>query len=50
MVLLDRDVARLPVRTDIVGIRLDVAPGDIIECNVPPYEPQLRIELCQPGR
>ena len=47
VVLVDRDVARLPVRTDIVGVRLDVAPGDIIECNVPPYEPELRIELLQ---
>ncbi|MCX7892698.1 MAG: phosphoribosyltransferase family protein [Burkholderiales bacterium] len=48
VVLVDRDVARLPVRTDIVGARLDVAPGDIIECNVPPYEPEFRIDLCQP--
>jgi len=50
VVLVDRDVARLPVRTDIVGARLDVAPGDIIECNVPPYEPAFRIDLCQPGK
>jgi pyrimidine operon attenuation protein/uracil phosphoribosyltransferase len=45
VVLVDRDVARLPVRTDVVGVRLDVAPGDVIECNVPPYEGELRIEL-----
>ena len=50
VVLVDRDVARLPIRTDIVGARLDVAPGDIIECNVPPYEPTFRIDLCQPAR
>jgi pyrimidine operon attenuation protein/uracil phosphoribosyltransferase len=50
VVLVDRDVARLPIRTDIVGARLDVAPGDIIECNVPPYEPVFRIDLCQPER
>ncbi|MCL4799773.1 MAG: phosphoribosyltransferase [Burkholderiales bacterium] len=50
VVLVDRDVARLPVRTDISGVRLDVAPGDIIECHVPPYEPELRIELLQPDR
>jgi pyrimidine operon attenuation protein/uracil phosphoribosyltransferase len=50
VVLVDRDVARLPIRTDIVGARLDVAPGDIIECNVPPYEPVFRIDLCQPAR
>lgn len=48
VVLVDRDVARLPVRTDVAGVRLDVAPGDIIECHVPPYEPELRIELVQP--
>jgi pyrimidine operon attenuation protein/uracil phosphoribosyltransferase len=50
VVLVDRDVARLPVRTDVVGVRLDVAPGDVIECNVPPYEAELRIELLQPAR
>lgn len=44
-VLVDRGVARLPVRADISGLRLDVAPGDIIECHVPPYEPDFRIEL-----
>jgi pyrimidine operon attenuation protein/uracil phosphoribosyltransferase len=48
VVLVDRDVSRLPVRTDVVGMRLDVAPGDIIECNVPPFEPELRIDLCKP--
>ncbi len=44
----DRGVAKLPVRTDIVGVRLDVAPSDIIECNVPPYEAHFRIDLLQP--
>ncbi|HEU0186267.1 MAG TPA: phosphoribosyltransferase family protein [Gallionellaceae bacterium] len=48
MVLVDRGAARLPVRSDIVGVRLDVAPSDIIECNVPPYEDELRIDLLQP--
>ncbi|MFP5380639.1 MAG: bifunctional pyr operon transcriptional regulator/uracil phosphoribosyltransferase [Gammaproteobacteria bacterium] len=48
VVLVDRGVARLPVRTDIVGVRLDVAPSDIIECNVPPYEPRFQIDLMQP--
>lgn len=47
--LVDRCVTRLPVRTDVVGVRLDVAPSDIIECNVPPYEPEFRIELLQPN-
>jgi pyrimidine operon attenuation protein/uracil phosphoribosyltransferase len=36
------------VRTDITGIRLDIAPSDIIECNVPPYENEFKIELLQP--
>lgn len=49
VVLVDRGVSRLPVRTDIVGVRLDVAPSDIIECNVPPYEDQFRIDLLQPA-
>ncbi len=48
VVLVDRGAAKLPVRTDIVGVRLDVAPSDIIECNVPPYEDSFRIDLMQP--
>ena len=44
-VLADRCVARLPVHADIVGIRLQAAPDDVVECNVPPYEDDLRIEL-----
>jgi pyrimidine operon attenuation protein/uracil phosphoribosyltransferase len=47
-VLVDRGAAKLPVRTDIVGIRLDVAPNDIIECNVPPYETEFRIDVLRP--
>ena len=46
--LVDRGVTRLPVRTDVVGVRLDIAPVDIIECNVPPYETEFKIELLQP--
>jgi pyrimidine operon attenuation protein/uracil phosphoribosyltransferase len=48
VVLVDRGAATLPVRTDIVGVRLDVAPCDVIECNVPPYEDSFRIDLLQP--
>ncbi|MDO9468353.1 MAG: phosphoribosyltransferase domain-containing protein [Thiobacillus sp.] len=48
VVLVDRGAAKLPVRTDIVGVRLDIAPPDIIECNVPPYEDSFRIDLLQP--
>jgi pyrimidine operon attenuation protein/uracil phosphoribosyltransferase len=49
VVLVDRGAAKLPVRTDIVGVRLDVAPSDIIECHVPPYEDNFGIDLLQPG-
>ncbi len=48
VVLVDRGATKLPVRSDIVGVRLDVAPSDIIECNVPPYEENFRIDLLQP--
>ena len=44
-VLADRGAARLPVRADVLGLRLDIAPPDVIECNVPPYEPEFKIEL-----
>lgn len=47
-VLVDRCVCRLPLHADVVGVRLAVAPGDVIECNVPPFEPDFRIELLQP--
>lgn len=48
-VLVDRCVARLPVRADIVGIRMQIAAGDVVECHVPPYEPDLAIELLRPA-
>lgn len=48
VMLADRGATRLPVRADVVGVRLDIAPPDIIECHVPPYEPEFRIDLLQP--
>ena len=45
--LADRGVTCLPVHADVVGVRLDIAPGDVIECNVPPYESEFKIELLQ---
>lgn len=48
-VLVDRGASKLPVRIDIAGVRLDVAPTDIIECNVPPYEAEFRIDLLKPS-
>lgn len=49
VVLVDRGATKLPVNSDIAGVRLDVAPSDIIECNVPPYEAEFKIELLQPS-
>ncbi len=48
VVLVDRGANKLPVRIDIAGVRLDVAPPDIIECNVPPYEAEFKIDLLKP--
>jgi len=44
-VLVDRHVAQLPIRADAVGVHLQVAPVDVVECHVPPYEPLFQIEL-----
>lgn len=44
-VLVDRCTSRQPVRADLTGLRLQIAPTDIIECNVPPYEEEFCIEL-----
>ena len=48
VVLVDRGANKLPVRVDIAGVRLDVAPTDIIECSVPPYEAEFKIDLLKP--
>lgn len=44
-VLVHRTVARLPVHADVVGIRLQVPPNDVVECRVPPYEPEFRVDI-----
>jgi pyrimidine operon attenuation protein / uracil phosphoribosyltransferase len=49
-VLVDRGVTVLPVHADVVGLRLEVAPAHIVECHVPPYEPDFSIRLLQPER
>lgn len=46
-VLVDRVCARLPLHADVIGIRLQVAPGQIVECHVPPFEPVFQIVLVQ---
>ena len=48
--LADRCTTRLPVHADVVGVRLAVAPADIVECHVPPYEAEFKIELVKPAR
>jgi len=50
VVLVDRRRARLPIRADIVGLTLEIAPDDVIECNVPPYEADFAIDLWRPGK
>ena len=44
-VLADRHVSQLPVRADVVGVHLQVAPPDVVECHVPPYEALFQIEI-----
>ncbi len=48
--LADRCTTRLPVHADVVGLQLAVAPADIVECHVPPYEADFKIELVKPAR
>lgn len=48
-VLADRGTARLPVHADIVGVHLEVAAGDIVECRVPPFEPDFGIAVIRKG-
>ena len=48
-VLVDRQRLRLPVHADIVGLTLKIAPGDVIECNVPPFEAEFAIDLWRPA-
>lgn len=47
-VLVDRQRHRMPVRADIVGLTLRIAPDDVIECNVPPYEEDFAVDLWRP--
>lgn len=48
-VLVDRVCATLPLHADVAGLKLQVAPGSIVECHVPPFEPTFQIVLVQPG-
>jgi pyrimidine operon attenuation protein / uracil phosphoribosyltransferase len=49
-VLVDRICASLPIHADVSGLRLQVAPGSIVECHVPPFEPLLQVVLVQPAK
>ncbi len=44
-VLVDRHVRELPMQANIVGLHLQVAPSDVVECHVPPYEDKFQIQL-----
>ena len=50
VVLVDRGAAKLPVRVDVAGVRLDVADTDVIECWIPPFEEEWGVQLVQRGR
>lgn len=47
VVLVDRVCATLPVHADIAGLKLQVAPGHVVECHVPPFEEDFAIVLTQ---
>lgn len=44
-VLVDRRCARLPLKADVAGVILEVAPLQIVDVHVPPYEPQFGIHI-----
>lgn len=47
-VLADRCCARVPILADVIGVRLQIAPGDVVECSVPPYEGEFAIDVLRP--
>lgn len=47
-VLVDRQRHLVSVHADVVGVTLKIAPDDVIECNVPPYEQDFAIDLWRP--
>lgn len=48
-VLVDRRAQHIPVSADIVGATLQIAPDQVIECNVPPYEAELAVDVWHPA-
>ncbi len=49
VVLVDRVCATLPIHADVSGMKLQVEPGSIVECHVPPYESTFQIVLVRPS-
>ena len=47
--LVDRECAKLPVKADVVGLRLEVAPLQIVDAHVPPYEPTFELHVKRRG-
>lgn len=48
-VWVDRCVARLPLHADVVGLHLQMGAQSVVDCQVPPYEPALRIDGVRPA-
>lgn len=48
--LVDRCATRLPIVANVIGVTLQVYADSIIECNIPPYEPTLKIVLASPRK
>lgn len=48
--LVDRCATQLPIIANVIGVKLQVNADSIIECNVPPYEPTLKIVLASSRR
>lgn len=48
-VLVDRCALKVPVRADIVGLTLQIAAEDVIECSVPPFEPEFAVDVWRPA-
>ena len=46
--LVNRHAQQVPIDPTITGAHLEVNSQSIIECNVPPYEPSLKIILASP--
>lgn len=46
--LVDRNIASVPLRADVVGATLRIPHDAVVECNVPPFEPELAIDLWFP--